>query len=317
MKKVFQIYVFGEILWDLLPSGKKLGGAPANFAYHANILGGQAWVKSRIGNDSFGAEVQSILASHNISLDFVEIDPVLPTGTVVVHLNENGQPSYEIVENVAWDNIQSDNKFLADLKNADAFYFGSLAARSENNLRILLSLLNSLPEKSLKVFDLNLRNPFYSKEIIRQLLKKTTVFKLNDEELLILAEMFADEIPTTLSICDSLFTQNSLNLLETKVIEWIRAFIQYYQLKHLILTCGSSGSFLWDSQGNSSFAPAEKVNIIDTVGAGDSFTAVCVLGLLKNIPLDKINRNANRYASFICSQSGAMPTVPNQFLDFE
>ncbi len=305
MKNNYQILVFGELLWDLLPSGKKPGGAPANFAFHANVLGADARVNTKIGDDALGQEIMAILEENKLSTEFVAVDSNYPTGTVQVVLNESGQPSYTIVENVAWDHIQADTDLISFARQTDAFYFGSLAVRTAENLQTLEVLLNAVPQDCLGVFDLNLRAPFYNVHVIKKLLISTDVFKLNDDELVIIAGMFPQkEVPYP-------FAGGVTDLSRPEVTYWIQSFMNQFDLKTVILTAGAHGSYLFDRQGHSSFAPAQEVTIADTVGAGDSFTAVCVLGLLKQRPLDEINRKANLYAAYICSQVGAMPLIPD------
>lgn len=308
MSKKYQFLVFGEILWDLLPSGKKPGGAPANFAFHADTLGAESFVVTKVGDDELGREIGKIFVDHHLSLRFLEVDSQRPTGTVVVHLNEKGQPSYEIVEDVAWDQIEAGRSVLDFARSVDLFYFGSLAVRGNSNRAALHALLDVLPENCLRVFDLNLRAPFYDRETIEPLLGRTDVFKFNDDELFIVAEMFKDRIQDPPVVAEGLF--EAAGKIRGSVRDWINDFIRLFKLNHVILTAGARGSFLFDAAENFSFAPACPTEISDTIGAGDSFTAVCALGILKNRPLDEINQKANRYAAYICSQAGAMPEVP-------
>ncbi|MDO5580968.1 MAG: carbohydrate kinase [Planctomycetia bacterium] len=306
-----QILVFGEVLWDLLPSGKKPGGAPSNFAWHANAIGASALINTRIGKDPLGDEICSILKANGLSGQFVQIDPIHPTGTVNVLLDANGQPAYEIVQNVAWDYIEATPPLLSFAGQADAFYFGSLAARSENNLQTLRLLLKQLPNRCLRIFDLNLRAPFYRRELIEELLHTTDVFKLNDEELFIIASLFTERMPYFPKKENGLFASPESGEIRSDLIEGVQHFMRSFDIKYVVLTAGSKGSFLMDASGNRSYCPAKEVKIADTVGAGDSFTAVCAVGLLKGRPLDEINAKANDYAAFICTQSGAMHEYPN------
>lgn len=305
-----QILVFGEVLWDLLPSGKQPGGAPSNFAWHANAIGASAFVNTRVGKDPLGDEICAFLRSSGLSGQFVQIDPIHPTGTVNVHLSAGGQPSYEIVENVAWDHIQPMPSLLSFAGQADAFYFGSLAARSKNNLSTLRILLKQIPKKCLRIFDLNLRAPFYHRELIEELLYTSDVFKLNDDELFIVASMFGERMFSVPKKEMGLFETSDPSEIRADLVDGLQHFMRSFDIKYLVLTAGSNGSFLMDASGNRSFCPAAKVDIVDTVGAGDSFTAVCTVGLLKGRPLDEINRKANEYAAYICTQSGAMHVYP-------
>ncbi len=315
MTNQYRVFVFGEVLWDMLPTGKKLGGAPANFAYHVRLLGGDAVVCSKVGPDELGAEIKSRFTAAGLPMNFLQTDSVSPTGTVQVHLSASGQPSYEIVENVAWDHIETQDSAIHWISGADAVYFGSLALRDKANRHTLDRILAAAPEKAMKVFDLNLRAPFYSQSLIEAMLEQTNVFKFNDDELVILVNMFRDRLmPFTLDNNGSIFKATSdgrLTLLP-EVNDWLVAFSQLAHLDTMILTCGARGSCLFSASGEISCLPAGKVErIADTVGAGDAFTAVCVHGLVKHKPISLINEAANQYAAYICSQSGAMPEVPS------
>ncbi|MDO5565933.1 MAG: PfkB family carbohydrate kinase, partial [Planctomycetia bacterium] len=194
MANQYRIFVFGEVLWDMLPGGKKLGGAPANFAYHVRLRGGDAMVCSKVGNDELGAEIKSRFATAGLPLDFLQTDATSPTGTVQVHLSSLGQPSYQIVENVAWDRIEAQDSAINWVSGADAVYFGSLALRGKANRNSLDRILSAAPDKAMKVFDLNLRAPFYSRNLIEAMLEQTNVFKFHDDELVTLADMFRDRL---------------------------------------------------------------------------------------------------------------------------
>lgn len=319
MANPYRVFVFGEVLWDMLPGGKKLGGAPANFAYHVRLLGGDAAVCSKVGADDLGDEIRSRFDSVGLPTCFLLTDQASPTGTVQVHLSPNGQPSYEIVENVAWDRIEIDDNAINWVAAADAVYFGSLALRSEANRLVLDRILAAAPKGVMKVFDLNLRAPFFSKSLIETMLVQTDVFKFNDDELFVLADMFRDQVSTLpLNASQDLFTTNNNGSLELlpEVKNWLVAFVEWACLDTVILTCGSQGSCLLTADGEISCSRAGKIDkVIDTVGAGDAFTAVCVDGLLRQKSLDMINVFANQYAAYICTQSGAMPTVPLSLID--
>ncbi|MCR5463572.1 MAG: carbohydrate kinase [Bacteroidales bacterium] len=277
----------GEALWDMLPEGKKLGGAPANFAFHAGQFGLESMAVSAIGLDPLGEEIAKELEEHGLPFHLDRID--YPTGTVQVTLDSNGIPQYEIKEDVAWDNIPY-TKELADLAGrAQAVCFGSLAQRNPVSRETIGWFLDAVPEDCLKVFDINLRQSFYSKEIIEDSLRRCDILKINDEELEIVKEMFRLEDLPTEGLC--------------------RSIIDEYGLKMLILTCGVNGSHVF-SGDVSSFIETPKVNVADTVGAGDSFTGAFVASILKGKTVREAHKAAVKVSAFVCTQSGAMPVIP-------
>lgn len=306
MKKIL---AFGEVLWDLLPSGKQIGGAPGNFAYHARVLGNDAFIVSSVGDDTLGEEVFSTFQPRGVPTDFLRIDPDRPTGTVEVELTADGQPSYRIVENVAWDKIVPNRAVLDFAQCADAVCFGSLACRSAENRAALDEILALVPKEALVVFDLNLRKPFYSAELVERLLSSCNVFKLNDDELAVLAELRG------VKFAEKTFFDPDGQTLAPEKRRFVERFMREFHLEFCILTCGSRGSFLFDHAGNESFAPATPVEVVSTVGAGDAFTAICVSGFLAGKPLDAINKRASRYAAFVCTGPGGMPKVPDEWKD--
>lgn len=277
----------GEALWDMLPEGKKLGGAPANFAFHAGQFGLESMAVSAIGLDPLGEEIAKELEEHGLPFHLDRID--YPTGTVQVTLDSNGIPRYEIKEDVAWDNIPY-TKELADLAGrAQAVCFGSLAQRNPVSRETIGWFLDAVPEDCLKVFDINLRQSFYSKEIIEDSLRRCDILKINDEELEIVKEMFGlPEMPLE-GLC--------------------RSIIDEYGLKMLILTCGVNGSHVF-SGDVSSFIETPKVKVADTVGAGDSFTGAFVASILKGKTVREAHEAAVKVSAFVCTQSGAMPVIP-------
>ena len=277
----------GEALWDMLPEGKKLGGAPANFAFHAGQFGLESMAVSAIGLDPLGEEIAKELEEHGLPFHLDRID--YPTGTVQVTLDSNGIPRYEIKEDVAWDNIPY-TKELADLAGrAQAVCFGSLAQRNPVSRETIGWFLDAVPEDCLKVFDINLRQSFYSKEIIEDSLRRCDILKINDEELEIVKEMFGLEDLPTEGLC--------------------RSIIDEYGLKMLILTCGVNGSHVF-SGDVSSFIETPKVKVADTVGAGDSFTGAFVASILKGKTVREAHEAAVNVSAFVCTQSGAMPVIP-------
>ncbi|MCX6898843.1 MAG: carbohydrate kinase [Verrucomicrobia bacterium] len=283
----FKILAVGEILWDLLPSGKQLGGAPANFAYHAHALGAEARVVSRVGNDPLGREILDRLRALGLPTDGVGVDATALTGTVSVELATDGQPRFTIHENVAWDRLVADEKSLAFAVHADAVCFGSLAQRSESSRGSIRKLVAATPTTALRVFDINLRQQFYSHEIVEESLRLANVLKFNDTELPVLAAMFG---------------------LGGGVREQLAALAQRFGLRAVALTRGAHGSLLL-AGGAWSEHPGLTVKVADSVGAGDAFTAAMALGLLADHPLDGINRHANEVAAYVCSQPGATPPL--------
>lgn len=285
----YKIIGIGELLWDMLPSGKQLGGAPANFAYHTNGI-----LVSAIGNDELGKEILTKLDSLSLNKDYIHINNEKPTSTVSVELDEQGKPTYIIHENIAWDFIPNTAELMQLAKTADAVGFGSLAQRSNMSHNTIQAFLKATPTNTLRIFDINLRQSYYDKAIIESSLQLANILKINDEELPIVAEML------TLSGDDEIAIMKSLT--------------NKYELNLIALTKGDKGSILYTKE-QTSIHKGYPTTIEDTIGAGDSFTAALTMGLLKQHDLDKINDHANRVAAFICSQKGATAKLPPQ-LDF-
>lgn len=286
MSNKHRIIGLGEILWDLLPSGKELGGAPANFAYHAQALGANSCVVSCIGKDALGDEILALLDEVNLDRLSLAVDSAHPTGTVSVSLDAKGVPAYVIHTGVAWDFIPwSDG--LADLaQSASAVCFGSLCQRSPVSRRTIRAFLENTSPECPRVFDVNLRQSFYDRDVIHESCTLANIVKLNDEELPVLARL--------------------LGLRSKATMDLLRELVDEYSLKLIALTRGSHGSILY-TPGEVSEHAGYPAQIVDTVGAGDSFTAAIVIGVLNNEKLDCINDSANRLASYVCSQKGAMP----------
>lgn len=278
----------GEVLWDMLPAGRQLGGAPANFAYHAHALGAEARVVSRIGNDALGREILDRLRAIGLSTDGIGVDKSAPTGTVTVEVKPDGQPCFTIHEHVAWDRITADDVSLAFAARADAICFGSLAQRSEPSRNSIRRILAATKPDALRVFDINLRQHFYSRDIIESSLVSANALKLNSDELPVLASMF-----------------DLGGDAKSRIAELARRF----ELRAVALTRGASGSLLL-VDGTWSDHSGIRVKVVDAVGAGDAFTATWALGLLADEPLDAINRRANEIAAFVCTQPGATPVYP-------
>ncbi len=279
----------GELLWDMLPEGKQLGGAPTNFGYHAFQQGCQAFVVSALGTDASGNEILDRFGELGLDKTYVQQNKAFPTGTVTVSLDTNGIPSYIIHENVAWDHIAWNSPLEALAKEVDAVCFGSLAQRNPESRQTILNFLKSTKADCLKVFDINLRQSFYSREIIYQSLELSTILKLNEDELPVVAGLLG------------------ISGTEEELLMQIH---QMFDLHPIALTKGAKGSLLF-TEKEQSFMEVPKVEIADTVGAGDSFTAVLVAGLLQNHDLKKIHEKATRVAAFVCTQKGATPKIPD------
>jgi fructokinase len=287
IKMKYTIIGLGEILWDMLPSGKQLGGAPANFAHHANALGNQGVVVSAVGEDKLGHQILRQLKNLCLNRRYVAINKTKPTGTVSVTLDDKGHPSYTIHQQVAWDFIAKTPSLKKLAKRTHAVCFGSLAQRSYLSRNTIQTFLKDIPSEALRIFDINLRQSFYSKEIIDSSLRLANVFKINEEELAIVANLL-------------LFAENQSERTILKLLA-IR-----YNLRLIALTKGDKGSLLY-SEGQFSTHRGYPTQVVDTVGAGDSFTAALTVGMLKKHKLGRINDNANRLAAFVCSQTGATP----------
>lgn len=284
----------GEALWDVLPEGKKIGGAPANFAYHVSQFGLKSCVVSAIGDDALGAEILKNFDEKQLC-HLIDTVPY-PTGTVQVEIDQAGIPQYEIKENVAWDNIPYTAKLETLAENTRAVCFGSLAQRNVVSRSTINRFLDAIPEENdpLIVFDVNLRQGFYNKEILCNSMKRCNILKINDEELVTVSRMFGYPGIDLQDKC------------------WI--LLGKYNLKMLILTCGINGSYVF-TPGNVSFQPTPKVEVADTVGAGDSFTAAFIASILKGKPVDEAHRRAVETSAFVCTQQGAMPLLPENITE--
>ena len=292
MKKIFKILGVGEILWDIFPDSKKLGGAPTNFAYHVCALGHEGIIVSRIGNDDYGREIIKQLINLGLITDYVQIDSERETGIVEVRIDEKNQPHYIIKEDVAWDFIQWDSKFDSLLETADAICFGTLAQRSKVSRNTILNLLEKINKNALKVYDINLRQSFYSKNIIIDALKLSDILKLNSEEIEIIRELLNINIKYD----------------EEEICEFL---INSFDLDLICLTKGEDGSILINKQ-NSYYSPSYPYKVADRVGAGDAFTAAVIVNYLKGEPIDAISIKANKLASWVTSKNGGTPVY-----DFE
>ena len=284
----------GEALWDVLPEGKKIGGAPANFAYHVSQFGLPSCVVSAVGDDALGKEIIENFTSKGLN-HLIETVPY-PTGTVQVEIDQAGIPQYEIKENVAWDNIPYTPQLESLARNTRAVCFGSLAQRNVVSRNTINSFLDAMPQTddTFVVFDVNLRQGFYNKEILCNSMKRCNILKINDEELVAVSRMFGYPGIDLQDKC------------------WI--LLGKYNLKMLILTCGINGSYVF-TPGNVSFQPTPKVEVADTVGAGDSFTAAFIASILRGRSVAEAHSLAVRTSAYVCTKKGAMPILPAELTD--
>ncbi|MEW6071391.1 MAG: carbohydrate kinase [Planctomycetota bacterium] len=278
----------GEVLWDELPGGRRLGGAPANFAYHARALGAEAVVVSCVGEDEAGDEILVRLAAAGIDIRHVAVDPLHPTGRAMVALDAAGAPAFVIAGEAAWDHIPWDAGLGALARRADVVCYGTLAQRSPVSRCTIRSFLDGTRRHCLRLCDANLRSPHYDRPTVHELLRRTNVLKLSEEEL--------DAVAGLLDIQGS---EDGL----------LAELAHRYSLLMIVLTRGAAGSRLF-APLESARHPGIAARVVDTVGAGDSFGAAVAVGLLHGWPLDLVGARANRLASFVCTQAGAMPPIP-------
>lgn len=282
----------GEILWDLLPSGASLGGAPANFSCHTRALGAEAAVVSRVGNDRLGSDLLSRLEGLGVGTSGITQDPIHPTGSVTAEVRSNGQPHYTIAEQVAWDYITANDWTLQKIPKVEAICFGTLAQRSPVSAATIHQLVNSTSPDALRVLDVNLRQDQVSKDLIESSLEIANVLKLNDDEL--------PRISALLGITGSA-TQRLIKITKR------------FRLRMIAYTRGAEGSLLYDGTEWSDHR-GTVTDLVDTIGAGDSFLAAVTMGILRDWPIGKINESANDVATFVCSQAGAIPPLPSQLI---
>lgn len=281
----------GEALWDMLPEGKQLGGAPANFAYHVSQFGLESRVVSAVGQDKLGTEILDSFRARQLA-SLIETVPY-PTGTVQVELDAAGVPCYNIKEGVAWDNIPYTPVLDELARHTGAVCFGSLAQRSVVSRETIHRFLDVVAATSdtLRIFDINLRQSFYTKDIICDSLRRCNVLKINDEELVAVSRMFGYPGIDLQDKC------------------WI--LLAKYNLKMLILTCGVNGSYVF-TPGEVSFVETPKVQVADTVGAGDSFTAAFTAAILRGRSVKEAHKLAVETSAYVCTQQGAMPGLPER-----
>ncbi len=288
----FKVLGLGEILWDLLPSGPQLGGAPGNFACHARALGAEAGIVTRVGADQLGRDILARLEAMRLPIDLVQTDDAAPTGTVTVQLDAAGVPQFTIHENTAWDRLEATAAARRAAAQADAICFGSLAQRTAPARAAIRELVRATPAAALRIFDVNLRQHFYARDLIEESLQLANVLKLNDAELPVLAELFSlgGDVPAQVTVLAARF-----------------------DLRLVALTRGAQGSVMFADSRWSEHQP-RPVAVADTVGAGDAFTAAMVLGFLRGWSLDAINAAASDVARFVCSRPGATPPLPAELV---
>jgi fructokinase len=292
--ETYTIVGLGEVLWDLFPGRKQLGGAPANFAYMTSLLGDKAKIASRVGRDALGTEAIRVLKSLHLDTSYLQEDDLHPTGTVIVSLNPDGQPKYEITERVAWDFLQQTDDWENLARKADAVCFGSLGQRSAVSRETISAFLHCLRPDTLRVFDVNLRQEFFTREILDQSARSADIMKCNHEEVVIVARLLgspAEGLPAS--------------------AQWL---LRAYPLSLLCVTRGEHGSILFSISGNHAH-PGHRVTVVDTVGAGDAFTAGLLHHYLRGSSLETMNEAANRMGAWVASQCGATPLADPVILE--
>ena len=282
-----QIAAVGEVLWDVFPDGPRFGGAPANFACHVAALGASSSIVSCVGDDPLGRDAAAFLQQHAVDTTHLQVSQQ-PTGTVQVALDDEGRPVFTIAEPVAWDDLTWSPSLESLTAKLQAICFGTLGQRNVVSRQTIQRCVASTPNHCLRVLDINLRPPYIDESILRRSLELANILKLNDDELAIVAELINAE---------------------GSELDRLRAVQQAWDLQLVALTRGSQGSVLMTA-AEVSEQPGQKVAVVDTVGAGDSFTATMMIGLLRGDPLDNIHRQAAQVAAYVCTQAGAVPTLP-------
>lgn len=287
-KRTFTVAGIGELLWDMLPTGRQMGGAPANFAYFARALGARGYVVSRVGADSLGRELLARLRQSGLDPRYVQIDRAHPTGTVEIILDSRGKPAYDIKRGVAWEYIAAPSASLALAGRLDAVCYGTLAQRSPASRAAIRRFIRHTRLGALRVFDVNLRQSFYSRAVVETLMRMSNVLKLNDEELPVISALLA---------------------IHGGRDRAVKRLMRRYALRLVALTLGARGAVLYTPDGAWRVSGI-STRVADTVGAGDAFTAALVMGLLGGMAPDAIGALANRLAAYVCGRRGATPRVP-------
>lgn len=285
----------GELLWDMFPEGKQLGGAPANFAYMTSLLGDEGIVASRVGSDALGRAAGRRLERLGVRARHLQLDPDHPTGTVQVSVDPAGQPTFDIAESVAWDFFAWTPEWRALAERADAVCFGSLAQRSPQSRATVRAFLRALRAGATRVFDVNLRQSFYDADTLSESAKLADIMKVNTDELAIVAKLL--RIPF---IYD-----------ELRAAHWLRDILG---LKLVCITRGAKGSLIVSADETSEHS-GYRIHVADTVGAGDAFTAALVYHYLRHASVPTLNEAANRMGAWVSSQVGATPQRDDFHLD--
>jgi fructokinase len=284
-----RVFGVGELLWDLLPQGKQLGGAPGNVMYFAGALGADATLISRVGSDPLGDEALMQLTQLNVDTRAISRDPQHRTGTASIDLDQKRNAKFVIQQPVAWDFIPADPQLVREVEQADAICFGTLAQRMPTSRHSIRQLVESTSRSALRILDINLRPPFCEPEVIHDSLTMANVLKINHEELATIAELLE---------------------LAGSEIDCAREVLNQFELRLVAVTKGAEGSLLVTNDRVSTHPGIRPQVIRDTIGAGDAFTAALIIGLLRNHDLDALHDRAARLASYVCSQSGATPPLP-------
>jgi fructokinase len=287
----------GELLWDILPEGARLGGAPANFSVMTGRLGDHAAILSRVGRDHLGRRALEMLSAFPVDASHIQIDPVHETGRVTVGI-DSGQASYTFHEQAAWDSLELSDEWLQLASRAGALCFGSLAQRSGVSRQTIQALVAEAPEACLRVFDVNLRPPFYSAEIMQESLELATVVKMNDAEVPLVLGLLGLDQKLDARGSSSLFRTGAQRLLD-----------EFPSLNLVAITRGGEGSLLATREEVHEHRGV-PVHVADTIGAGDAFTAAMTHYLLRGASLATLNEAGNRWGAWMASQSGAMPELP-------
>lgn len=294
----------GELLWDCFSSGKKPGGAPANFAFHAGQLGCEGVVCSRVGQDQLGDELVGFIESHGLSSEFIQRDPDHPTGTVTVDDSRPHDPSYTIHENVAWDHLAFSPEMQTLAEKTSCVCFGTLAQRSRDTREAIARFIEHVPKHALVVYDINLRQDYYSRELIEDSLRMCTLVKLNDGEVNALVELFGLDV-----VGDSIGDASEA---------FARCVFDRFHVQAVCVTMGAKGCMLIEPGDGGSLnvarVPGKEVDVADTVGAGDSFTAAWAVARMKGWDLSRQARLANEVGAMVASSEGAMPPLADAFV---
>ena len=283
-----KVLVFGETLWDLLPGGPQLGGAPCNFACRIHELGNSTILATRLGRDDLGQQAAERLAELGLETSFLQRDDARPTGTVTVEVDKQGVPDFTILPDVAYDFIEVTPDLRSAAATADAFCFGTLAQRAPTSRETLARLLDESP--GFKILDLNLRKDCHSNETIMGSLERANLLKLNEDEAGVLAQLFRFADPAIPSFCDSI--------------------LKRFPLSHVVVTLGERGAFAATTNGVRAYAPGHRVKLVDTCGSGDAFTAGFVHELLQEQPLVACLERGNLLGALVATQPGATTPIP-------